>query len=1099
MAPNCRSVRGIAAVRKGFHPMQRLLTSLNSRPALLTVAHRLWNSLVLSGIILAIVNAAAQAASAADRHAAVRAQSEDAPADEEEEVDDPDDNAVVAAEKFKRSSRRKKTKPPEPSLFQSFQTSASGDGPGFIGQAGHLAFKTFGRNQSITPIEAMPYILTDEHFFFSDLRGFVSNSALFGGNAGAGYRHLREDFNAWFGASLWYDSDATTGRTYQQVGLSLEGLIDRFEFRSNIYVPISSGQIYSSAIGNERIVGNHLLYSRFIDQGKALHGVDLEAGYNLPVMENHRLRGFVGYYRFDGGPSGAVNGVKTRLEGVINNSVTAQVMFTSDPLFGSNVMFGCQFQFPWGHHHPTSKWKQNTPSPFRFVERNYNVIVDRAQTTENNLVAFNPQTHAAYKIEQVSSSAGPVGNGTIASPFQTIAAAQAAGGDVILVRGNSTLSTGATLTSGQFLLGDGSHQLLKLSGGGTLILPTQVVGGVTPQFNNVTGPAVILAAHSEFAGFKVANNNGNAVIGAGIAGSTIRDITFQNITGDAIRITNSTGDFVLNNINVNSTVGNGISFIGGAPNLTLSGSVTGSHGDGILLSGLTGGNVDIVHTSIQTSGGAGLNLSNVKTNVNVDSLTTTQTTGPAVSISGGTTTDAYHFTGTTTINQPNSTGFNVNNGVGAVTVDDLVINSTAASPAVSLTNSTGIITLSNLTATTSNAVGLYGRGLTSLVVKAGSLTTAGAGAVDVQNSAMNVNLSKVSTNGGPFGIRLMQNTGAFNLKGGAAYSSGGTIQNTVTGVILNSTGTVSISGVDLTTNGVAVQSTGNNQVTLNGLRIGGSTGYAIDSLDDIVLMVQNSIFAGNGALGAGTIRAHVDTLASYQWLFQGNNITDANGTAILLQTDIAGNGASLATTVQSNIVAGTRAGSPLVNINWFGPLSANVSTNILTAGAANMTGIVVKDSSTTDSVTAVVSNNALTFTDSMGTGILAAANAGSSFQVNTNTVDFKGVNGTGLRFNLGGISTTWIYSNIITDEADGATGMLFDNVAASSRLQIEANTVNLLSTDMTVRRGIIFNAVTPTIQFMGNYNNIITNTPTPFSIPVNAATGHIIINGSLVP
>jgi len=44
------------------------------------------------------------------------------------------------------------------------------DGPGFLGQAGHLAFKTFGRDDSISPLEALPYLLTDEHFIFSDLR-----------------------------------------------------------------------------------------------------------------------------------------------------------------------------------------------------------------------------------------------------------------------------------------------------------------------------------------------------------------------------------------------------------------------------------------------------------------------------------------------------------------------------------------------------------------------------------------------------------------------------------------------------------------------------------------------------------------------------------------------------------------------------------------------------------------------------------------------------------------------------------------------------------------------------------------------------------------
>lgn len=1023
---------------------------------------------------------------------------------QEEESED-DGEVSEEPDRFRRTAAKRRDDDDDAHRSRSSrtytQTQKSDDGAGVIGQAGHLAFKTFGRTQSITPIEAMPYILTDEHFIFSDLRGFVSNSALFGGNVGLGYRHLREDLNAWFGGSVWYDADGTTGRTYQQIGLSFEGLVDRWEFRSNVYLPFSSAQTYANTLGNERIVGHQLLYSRFIDQGKALQGVDIEAGYNLPIKETNRLRGFVGYYHFDGGPTGGINGFKTRLEGVINNAVTAQVMYTNDKLYGSNVMVGCQIQFPWGASHPTSKWNQNTPSPFRFVERNYNVIVDRNQTRDDNLVAINPLTHTAYKVEQVSSAAGAGGDGTTTNPYQTIAAAQAAGGDLILVQGNSVITSAVTLTSGQHLIGDGSHAAIALNGGGTIYMPTQIAGGATPMFSGITGNAVTMASGSEVTGFKFSNINGGGIVGTNVNGATLRDLTFQNITGDAVKFTNSSGKFTLDNIAVNTASASGISFVGGTPDLTLSANINGTGTDGILLSGLTGGSVNIFGTSITSTGGAGLRLNNVSTDVTVDSLKTSQTSGSAVMLSGGTADDTYHFTNTTTINQPNGIGFNVNNATAAVVVDNLVVNSTAGSPAVSLTNSTGTITLGNVKATTTNAVGLYGRGLTKLVVNNGSLTTVNAGAIDVQNSTIKMNLAQVSVDSGPFGIQLVNNVGTFNILGGATNGSGGTIKNTTTGLILNSTGTTSIAALDLTNNGTGILSTSNTQLTLNGLRITGSSNYALDSLDDSMLILKNSILTGNGAIGGGTIRAQVDKVASFQWLIDSNTIIDHNGTAILMKTLAAGNGASLGTTISNNTITADRAGAAGIDVEWVGPLSASVASNTINIGAANMTGIIVRDTSGTDSVVARINNNLLKFdsSSSNGTGIVASAAAGSTFQVDTNGIDFKAVNGTGLRFNLGGVSSSWIYSNVIADEAGGATGMLFDTVAASSRLQIEANQISLLAGDLTIHRGIVFTTVSPTIQFSGNYNNVITNASTVFSIPVNSSTGHIIINGSQAP
>jgi hypothetical protein len=173
-----------------------------------------------------------------------------------------------------------------------------------------------------------------------------------------------------------------------------------------------------------------------------------------------------------------------------------------------------------------------------------------------------------------------------------------------------------------------------------------------------------------------------------------------------------------------------------------------------------------------------------------------------------------------------------------------------------------------------------------------------------------------------------------------------------------------------------------------------------------------------------------------------------------------------------------------------------------------MTAMQIEDISSTSSLAAQVNNNSVTFETgaSQGTGIsVISGTAGvtstgsSQLSISQNTIGFLATGGIGTHFALWGTTTDALISNIITDQAGGATGMLFDNVAANSRVQIDGNTINLLSSDLTLHQGIIFSAVQPTIQFYGSVNNLIYNTTSVqslFSIPVNSATGGFYINGS---
>lgn len=1004
------------------------------------------------------------------------------------------------------------------------------DGFGSMGRASHLAGKTFGRNDSMTPLEYMPYLLTDQHFLFADMRGFVTNRSQGGGNVGIGYRRLIEDQNAWVGASLWYDADQSTSRMYQQVGLSFEGLMHQFELRSNIYLPVTSSQVYSNSIINPTFVGNQLLYTRSIDSGTALRGIDAEIGYSQPVMDRHIIRGFVGGYHFEGGSSGGVNGFKARLEGVVSHTITAQALYTHDHLYGDNLMIGLSMQFPFASNHPTTGWTRNTPSPFRFVERNYNVIVDQSVTNATDQVATDPTTGNAYAIEQVyapaSGAASGTQDGTTANPYLSVAAAQAAGGNVIFVRSGSVLSEPIVLSSGQYLFGQGNFsEKLATAGGGDVPLPNVLqVGQATPIIQDVAGTAVTLASGTEVAGFNIVGATGNGIAGDGVSGISLHDLSFASIGGDAINLANSSGSVMIRDTQIASSFGNGIVFNGGNSNISFygSGSSISTLGDGFVLKNLTGGTIAVSNLSLTNVGRSGLVIDNVATDAIFSALSVTQSgirdpTGASVAISGTTGSgNAYRFSGPTMVSSPNGAGFQVDGTDAKISVANLSVTSNSSLPAISLANATNSIAFGNVSVATHNATGLSANNVSNLQVSHGTFTTVNAPALDVEASTINATLRSVSVDGGAYGIKFESSTGTFAIQGSGGYASGGTIQNTTTaGVVINSFSNVSLNWMDFVNNAVGIQSAGSTQLAMTDLRINGSSGYAVESLNDLNVNLFSSILTGNGSGGGGTVRMQASAAGTFNWNVETNTISDSNGSAILLQSQPGGVGATLTSLVTGNTISGYHDGSPVIAMNWTGTATPTINSNTIYAYGPNMTAIMLQDASTTGLLTGTMNSNLIYFQTaaaSSGTGIWVVdgqsgqtSTITSLVNISTNTIQFQGTGGTGLKFGLYNKSTDTITTNIITDQAGGATGMLFDSVAANTTTTITGNTITLLAGDSLTHRGIIFTQVTPTMnlytpssQSAGTANAVYnaTSVQNLFSMPTGTAIGGIIINGS---
>ncbi|MBX3441975.1 MAG: right-handed parallel beta-helix repeat-containing protein [Planctomyces sp.] len=967
---------------------------------------------------------------------------------------------------------------------------------GAVGRIGHLAFPTFGRDSSITPLEIRPYVISDAHFVFGDARGFVSNHGQFGGNFGLGYRYLDEGLMSWYGGSFWYDVDDTSDLLFHQVGLSFEAMIEGWEVRSNMYLPVGdTRKAHGAAVLDARFVGNQILFDSTRSFGTAMKGVDIELGYGVPLDVlgwDSTVRGFVGGYFFDGSSVDNINGFKTRGELVLNNFVTTQIAYTTDQTFGDNVMVGMQFEFPWGASHPSSSWRRRMPSPYRAVERNYNVIVSQSRIEERDLVAINPETGQAWEVQHVSGGGSSGAGGTYADPFATVAQAQAAGADLIYVHGNTVLGDAITLSDGQHLMGEGAGNFLRDLNRGTFALPnTLAAGAQTPRLTGVAGPAITLGDNSSVSNFVIDGITGDGIVGNGASGAAVTNVRFSGITGDALRLTNAGGTVSLAGLQFLNTPGRGVVVDGGNANVTLTGSFTNVGGDAVTFSNMTGGSIQMGQLGIIGGGDRGVVMSGLAADVTIRDLTVRDSQGDAVVIEGSS--GNVFLEGLTRIENSLARGLVLENLTGEkVSIKDIGVTSTAAADAIHIDNVDGEIAIDKLTLDLQNGRGLVADDAESLIVKAGSIKTTNAAAVDIEDSTIQVQLSSLSVDGGPVGIRLNDVEGSFALAGALNTS---VIKNAVTAVLLEDTGTVVLQGVNLTDNTHGIVSRGTDYLVLDRAQVTGTTQYALDSMNDRLVSITNSLIQNNGSIGGGSVRIAADTFGTYQTQILRTTITDANGTPVLFESLAGAEGSTLGVLMQNSVINANRGGASALKIDWNGPIGLTMDANQITLTESNMTAVDVRGTSATDKLTALIIGTAVNVDGANGRGFHIDAASTSSLNFVGNAMGFNGGNGVGYHMKLNGVAEVALSGNYLVDNAFGGTGVLVDSIAANSSFAFNNNNFEFKSTGLLVDRGIVFSSAGETIQLSGSSNSI-SGATTIFTAPAGKTTGRIRINGT---
>jgi hypothetical protein len=715
----------------------------------------------------------------------------------------------------------------------------------------------------------------------------------------------------------------------------------------------------------------------------------------------------------------------------------------------------------------------------RFWDRNYNVIVSRRTEMTNGVAAVNPDTNAQYDVAHVSSTSFS-SLGTNNSPYTTIGQAQASGADVIYVHSGTVVSENVTLSDGQKLLGEGVTQTLTDKTYGAFTLPGAQSGVNTPIIQNSSGDAVTLANNSMISGFLIQNPVGNGIVASGKENIKISDVTIKNAGGDAIVIANGKSGSV-SNVGIDGGAGNGLSILGyndidnvlGISNL----SIQNVAGNGV---NINGGHGTIHFTDqlvINNSGIAGFSVSNLDTLVTVDNKGTTTTADDVETDTPGT-----------------------------VLVDQIKIDGATGAMGVKLTSNDGQVGFGAVDITTHGGAAFAATDTDAIVVNNGYLRATNGPVADIAGSGINIKLTEIDATAGPVGLRIANTTGQFIVYGASTTeASGGTIQNTDVGLSLINAPTVTLNWVNFTGNKVVAQAQGGTALNIASSHITGTTQQFINATDLTSLQISGCVFENNTLSNGTGILFQADQNGTYLVNLQNSVIKDATGTFFQAQTLSGGEGSKLTYAFQSAQISLKGSNAIAAGMNWTGAVAGYAAGNTIVGTEASQTAFQFFTGTGADMAQLTISQNSISLGGVNGVAVDINTQSPSSTAVSSNLILFGGINGTGIRTTLGQASGISITGNQITDNAGGATGILFNSVEHGSTMEISSNTIDLSKYNALIDRGIVLSAISnsdaatdPFITFSSTANNTISGASTPLYVPTSGVQGQLIINGTTV-
>ncbi|WP_197440604.1 inverse autotransporter beta domain-containing protein [Polystyrenella longa] len=982
----------------------------------------------------------------------------------------------------------------------------SADGPGVIGRLGYNALQTFGRDDSITNLELMPYMIEDGTMWFTDFRFFLSNDLQYGGNIGLGYRQEVANKTV-IGTNFFYDIDETSEDMFHQLGFGLETYAEKWDARANFYFPIGETQGDTRVRdSNYRYSGTSIIYDLERRTNQAYQGVDVEIGYLIPTdfTEDHNVRLFGGLYHFEGDAGEDIDGYKVRLQGDVSESFQTQVEYTSDDTFGNNVMLAIHYMFPSGPGR--SKTSRPVNMLEGFVHRNYNVIVADGVENEIGLSVTSAGSDLSSQgagsgdeltVKHVSSNGTPAGGthaGSVDDPFESIADAQASGADIILVHGGSVLSETVTVATGQRIYGEGGTYLMQNGTLSSYFLPTATSSSELPTLTNSVGNAFELKSNAEIAGFVVDGAGGYGIYANGSTNGYASNIDIQN-SGGGIGLDNVAGTFVFDDITIEGSTGNGVSILNNRADIHLDAGIYDSTGYGMEIVNYSAGSITFDELTFGGSGGQGIYLAGINEDLSFNDLSIDHTSGTALHINGGDGT--VTFNGDTSIEDSGNHGLIVENFEGEVSFGTVDVALAGNGDGVELTDNSGSITVDELNVSNENGTGLAISNSDDVTINKGSIETVSGTALDVEGSTVDISLDSVSSSDAQYGIRVVDTDGQVIVFGDEEDSSGGTITGAEAAIYVSGSEKVAFQFMLLDGNQTGLKVVDSNEVYLSHAFIRNVDEWGVDAFNTRLVNIDESLLESNGNADHNRIRFLADEKGAYEFTLSNSILAANDGSAIQIETLAGSAGSTLGVILHSNDVYLANSAVAGLDIDWNGTSSTTLYSNEFVTEDGDKVAFDFDGLSTSKLTSITMQQNLFRLNGVNDTAIDVKTAGESTIATNTNYLFLDESNQTGFLFDLGNESNVAIFSTLLTSSEDSATGALFEHVGEDSNVQFSGNNFALDTSSTLIDRGLIFESIDDILVLTGE-SNLITGAGEIFSIPTDSFYGAISINNTLV-